>query len=119
MFHDASTNEERAKGGIGADFTRLLDVFLITALNANAAAIDEIVAAIIIAHCLANNALIGTINHRLIIDGRNRHKKETRVKITRVSCKVAASYSPAFAVPSALQGLTSLFGMVRGGALVL
>ena len=46
-------------------------------------------------------------------------KKETRVKITRVSCKVAASYSPAFAVPSALQGLTSLFGMVRGGALVL
>ena len=34
-------------------------------------------------------------------------------------CKVAASYSPALAVPSALQGLTSLFGMVRGGALVL
>ena len=40
--------------------------------------------------------------------------------VARVShCKVAASYSPAFAVPSALQGLTSLFGMVRGGALVL
>ena len=34
-------------------------------------------------------------------------------------CKVAASYSPALAVPSALQGLTSLFGMVRGGALAL
>ena len=46
-------------------------------------------------------------------------KKETRAIATRVSCKVAASYSPAFAVPSALQGLTSLFGMVRGGALVL
>ena len=46
-------------------------------------------------------------------------KKKTRVETTRVSCKVAASYSPAFAVPSALQGLTSLFGMVRGGALVL
>ena len=46
-------------------------------------------------------------------------QKETRIKITRASCKVAASYSPAFAVPSALQGLTSLFVMVRGGALVL
>ena len=46
-------------------------------------------------------------------------QKETRVVLTRVSWKVAASYSPAFAVPSALQGLTSLFGMVRGGALVL
>ena len=33
--------------------------------------------------------------------------------------KVAITYSPAFAVPSALQGLTSLFGMGRGGALVL
>ena len=46
-------------------------------------------------------------------------KKETRTIAVRVSCKVAASYSPALAVPSALQGLTSLFGMVRGGALVL
>ena len=71
MFHDASADDERAKGGIGADFTRLRDVFLITALNANAAAIDEVVAAIAIAHRLANNALIGTINHRLIIGGRN------------------------------------------------
>ncbi len=33
--------------------------------------------------------------------------------------KVAITYSPAFAVPSALQGLTSLFGMGRGGALLL
>ena len=33
--------------------------------------------------------------------------------------KAAITYSPAFAVPSALQGLTSLFGMGRGGALVL
>ena len=37
----------------------------------------------------------------------------------QASRKVAASYSPALAVPSALQGLTSLFGMVRGGALAL
>ena len=36
-----------------------------------------------------------------------------------VSSKAAITYSPAFAVPSALQGLTSLFGMGRGGALVL
>ena len=33
--------------------------------------------------------------------------------------KTAITCSPAFAVPSALQGLTSLFGMGRGGALVL
>ena len=33
--------------------------------------------------------------------------------------KGAITYSPAFAVPSALQGLTSLFGMGRGGALAL
>ena len=47
-------------------------------------------------------------------------KKETRTIAVQVSqCKVAAFYSPAFAVPSTLQGLTSLFGMVRGGALVL
>ena len=84
MFHDASTNDERAKGGKGADFTRLRDVLLITALDVNAAAIDEVVAAITIAHCLANNALIGTINHRLIIGDRNRHKKETRAIATRV-----------------------------------
>ena len=37
---------------------------------------------------------------------------------TRFS-KVAITYSSAFAVPSALQGLTSLFGMGRGGALAL
>ena len=59
---------------------------------------------------------LGRIHHQV----RNSNiKKETREKISRVSCKVAASYSPTFAVPSALQGLTSLFGMVRGGALVL
>ena len=33
--------------------------------------------------------------------------------------KVAVTYSPAFAVPSARRGLTSLFGMGRGGAPVL
>ena len=33
--------------------------------------------------------------------------------------KGAITYSPAFAVPSAWQGLTSLFGMGRGGALAL
>lgn len=31
----------------------------------------------------------------------------------------AVTYSPAFAVPSARRGLTSLFGMGRGGALAL
>ena len=31
----------------------------------------------------------------------------------------AVTYSPTFAVPSAWQGLTSLFGMGRGGALAL
>ena len=31
----------------------------------------------------------------------------------------AVTYSPTFAVPSALSGLTSLFGMGRGGALTL
>ena len=31
----------------------------------------------------------------------------------------AVTYSPAFAVPSAWQGLTSLFGMERGGTLAL
>ena len=36
-----------------------------------------------------------------------------------LSVKTAITYSPAFAVPSALQGLTSLFGMGRGGALAL
>ena len=35
------------------------------------------------------------------------------------SSKGAITYSPAFAVPSAWQGLTSLFGMGRGGALAL
>ena len=32
---------------------------------------------------------------------------------------MAATYSPTNAVPSALTGLTSLFGMGRGGALSL
>jgi hypothetical protein len=31
----------------------------------------------------------------------------------------ATTYSPAFAVPSALMGLTSLFGMGRGGTPLL
>ena len=34
---------------------------------------------------------------------------------TRLPLKKAATYSPTFAVPSALRGLTSLFGMGRGG----
>ena len=46
-------------------------------------------------------------------------KRDSNYSCSSLSCKVAASYSPALAVPSALQGLTSLFGMVRGGALVL
>ncbi len=33
-----------------------------------------------------------------------------------VEKRVAATYSPAFAVPSARWGLTSLFGMGRGGS---
>ena len=33
----------------------------------------------------------------------------------KASIKKAATYSPTFAVPSALKGLTSLFGMGRGG----
>jgi hypothetical protein len=33
--------------------------------------------------------------------------------------KSATTYSPANAVPSALMGLTSLFGMVRGGTPLL
>ncbi len=46
-------------------------------------------------------------------------KKRGANNLIHSSRKVAASYSPALAVPSALQGLTSLFGMVRGGALAL
>ena len=53
---------------------------------------------------------------------------ETRVCIQRApgflsevrgSEQGAVTYSPTFAVPSAWQGLTSLFGMGRGGALAL
>ena len=35
--------------------------------------------------------------------------------ISKAFIKKAATYSPTFAVPSALRGLTSLFGMGRGG----
>ena len=35
------------------------------------------------------------------------------------SSKGAVTYSPDFSVPSARRGLTSLFGMGRGGTLVL
>ena len=47
-------------------------------------------------------------------------KKEKGPGISpEASPKVAVTYSPASAVPSARQGLTSLFGMGRGGALAL
>ena len=36
-----------------------------------------------------------------------------------LNLKSATTYSPTFAVPSALAGLTSLFGMGRGGTLPL
>ena len=49
----------------------------------------------------------------------NKNKKRDPDYSCPSLCKVAAFYSPALAVPSTLQGLTSLFGMVRGGALVL
>jgi hypothetical protein len=47
---------------------------------------------------------------------RYRYKKEQALNIVFRACiKKAATYSPTFAVPSALRGLTSLFGMGRGG----
>ena len=41
-------------------------------------------------------------------------KKKRVIRLNNSFYKKAATYSPAFAVPSALKGLTSLFGMVRG-----
>ncbi len=38
-----------------------------------------------------------------------------RALLTGAPLKMAATYSPTCAVPSALAGLTSLFGMGRGG----
>ena len=45
------------------------------------------------------------------------HKKSSgrNSRFCRNPSKLAASYSPTFAVPSAQTGLTSLFGMGRGG----
>ena len=46
------------------------------------------------------------------------HKKRAgaiATAITPAQPKMAATYSPTFAVPSAQLGLTSLFGMGRGG----
>ena len=47
------------------------------------------------------------------------HKKRQSPMIMyhqALSLKGAVTYSPTFAVPSAWRGLTSLFGMGRGGA---
>lgn len=41
-------------------------------------------------------------------------QKKSRSKMSGIK-KLATTYSPANAVPLALIGLTSLFGMVRGG----
>ena len=41
-------------------------------------------------------------------------KKVSYSKCMRLLKKLAATYSPAFAVPSALVGLTSVFGMGTG-----
>ena len=41
-------------------------------------------------------------------------KKEQSKKLDCSSYKKAATYSPTCVVPSALKGLTALFGMVRG-----
>ena len=47
---------------------------------------------------------------------RTRQKKRPVSFLKRVSfSKTAATYSPTLAVPSARSGLTSLFGMGRGG----
>ena len=42
-------------------------------------------------------------------------KKMPRIKSRAHFLKSATTYSPTYAVPSALAGLTSLFGMGRGG----
>ena len=47
------------------------------------------------------------------------HKKRAPGTLVPGARKGAVTYSPAFAVPSARRGLTSLFGMGRGGAPVL
>ena len=49
-------------------------------------------------------------------DGCRTKKKRPGRRRVPASRKVAASYSPACAVPSATAGLTSLFGMGRGGS---
>ena len=41
-------------------------------------------------------------------------KKAHQNKLMSFKKKLAATYSPAFAVPSALEGLTSVFGMGTG-----
>ncbi len=43
-----------------------------------------------------------------------RHKKNAHQVHDERLKKLAATYSPAFAVPSALEGLTSVFGMGTG-----
>ena len=51
--------------------------------------------------------------------GRGRCMKKKRRGRVSPALEGAATYSPACAVPSAWSGLTSLFGMGRGGALML
>ncbi len=51
--------------------------------------------------------------------GQGQKRKAPRRRVPSGGRKVAVTYSPAFAVPSARRGLTSLFGMGRGGAPVL
>ena len=53
-----------------------------------------------------------------VLSPRFRHKKSLERFLLRGS-KGAVTYSPDFSVPSARRGLTSLFGMGRGGTLVL
>ena len=52
---------------------------------------------------------------RVIKDFKGMGKKK-RLQGLLAASKGAVTYSPTFAVPSAWQGLTSLFGMGRGGA---
>ena len=52
-------------------------------------------------------------------ESRTATKKRAGSYESALCCKTAITCSPAFAVPSAWQGLTSLFGMGRGGALAL
>ena len=51
--------------------------------------------------------------------GRTGIKKKVPAEVSPWGPRGAATYSPAFAVPSARRGLTSLFGMGRGGTLAL